>query len=542
MARRDRRHCPGGSGRSRRSAPDDHPFQRQHASQPALALRGRADPPPVCLWGNRAWRSTWLRTSAASRSRAWRPTTSRRRWWAAISTKQRASASTRRHLRPDSASRCRSASGWTPRSRRTPTPVTFAPSRVSYTFFRTLADAERPALWPVPARMSGEPPANRRELNFPACRPAAVTRTRGRNGGDCGNTSSAPGSRMRQQHFQTRRREAAPAPAGAAGYGAATAPASRWSPRPPAPHKHPYHLVDPSPWPLVAAFSAGDGAAASCSSPTTTSIGCSASASWACSAPWPVWWRDVVHEIRTPGLHTPIVRIGLRYGMSLFIASEVMFFVAFFWAYFHFALYPEHVAGAETAIWPPQGIHTFDPFSLPFLNTMILLLSGCTVTWAHHALIEGDRKGMLQGLGPDGGARASSSPSSRRYEYAEAPFAFTAAASTPPPSSWPPASTASTSSSARSSWPSAWCAAAGPLHAAAPLRLRGGRLVLALRGRGVAVPVRVHLLSGARERSPRTDGNRGPHLRGGPSSSPRLAAISALLKCGTLPFLVRDRA
>jgi len=76
----------------------------------------------------------------------------------------------------------------------------------------------------------------------------------------------------------------------------------------------------------------------------------------------------------------------------------VMFFVAFFWAYFNFALFPEHVAGAKVIMWPPQGIVTIAPFSLPFLNTMILLLSGTTVTWAHHCLIENDRKGMLTGL------------------------------------------------------------------------------------------------------------------------------------------------
>jgi cytochrome c oxidase subunit 3 len=109
--------------------------------------------------------------------------------------------------------------------------------------------------------------------------------------------------------------------------------------------------------------------------------------------------------------------------MMLFIASEVMFFVAFFWAYFHFALYPEHVSGAETAIWPPKGIQTFDPFGLPFLNTMILLLSGCTVTWAHHALIEGDRKGLLQGLGLTV-LLGMFFTFLQAVEYAEAPFAF----------------------------------------------------------------------------------------------------------------------
>ena len=110
------------------------------------------------------------------------------------------------------------------------------------------------------------------------------------------------------------------------------------------------------------------------------------------------WWGAVVKESGTPGLHSPVVRLGLRYGMFLFIASEVMFFVAFFWAYFHFALYPEHVSGAAQAIWPPQGIKTFDPWDLPFLNTMILLLSGTTVTWAHAALLRNDRKQLVQAL------------------------------------------------------------------------------------------------------------------------------------------------
>ncbi len=93
-----------------------------------------------------------------------------------------------------------------------------------------------------------------------------------------------------------------------------------------------------------------------------------------------------------------MVRLGLRYGMMFFITSEVMFFVAFFWAFFNFALFPEHVAGAKEMIWPPEGIHTFAPFHIPFLNTMILLLSGTTVTWAHHSLIENDRKGLVTGL------------------------------------------------------------------------------------------------------------------------------------------------
>jgi len=167
-----------------------------------------------------------------------------------------------------------------------------------------------------------------------------------------------------------------------------------------APHyKHPYHLVDPSPWPLTGAF--GGGALV-----LGIILWAHSSITWVfwlgllmTLGTMFMWWRDVLRESATPGLHSPIVRIGLRYGMTLFIASEVMFFVAFFWAYFHFALFPEHVSGAAAPpIWPPRGIETFDPWGLPFLNTMILLLSGCTVTWAHAALLQNDRKALIQGL------------------------------------------------------------------------------------------------------------------------------------------------
>lgn len=111
------------------------------------------------------------------------------------------------------------------------------------------------------------------------------------------------------------------------------------------------------------------------------------------------WWSDVVREGQQ-GDHTPVVRIGLRYGVILFIISEVMFFAAWFWAFFKNALYP---MGPESPIrdgvWPPEGITTFDPWHLPFINTLILLLSGVAVTWAHHALVhENDRKTVIRGL------------------------------------------------------------------------------------------------------------------------------------------------
>ncbi|MBO1081403.1 cytochrome c oxidase subunit 3 [Roseomonas haemaphysalidis] len=188
-------------------------------------------------------------------------------------------------------------------------------------------------------------------------------------------------------------------------------------------NKHPYHLVDPSPWPMIASLSAGlmvFGIILFAQKNIHWVLGVGVLGILASMF---FWFRDIIRESRMPGVHNPIVRIGLRYGMVLFIASEVMFFVAFFWAYFHFYLYPEHVAGAAKAIWPPAGVHTFDPLGLPLLNTMILLLSGCTVTWAHHALIEGDRKGMLQGLGLTVLLGLSFS-GFQFYEYAEAPFAF----------------------------------------------------------------------------------------------------------------------
>ncbi len=136
-----------------------------------------------------------------------------------------------------------------------------------------------------------------------------------------------------------------------------------------------------------------------------------------------MWWRDVLNESRTPGLHSPVVRLGLRYGMMFFIASEVMFFVSFFWAFFHYALYPIHVAGAAVPMWPPAGIHTFDPFHLPFLNTMILLLSGTTVTWAHHSLLEDDRRGLIMALGLTV-LLGMSFTCFQALEYSDAPFAF----------------------------------------------------------------------------------------------------------------------
>ena len=113
------------------------------------------------------------------------------------------------------------------------------------------------------------------------------------------------------------------------------------------------------------------------------------------------WWSEVVSESRI-GDHTPVVRLGLRYGFILFIMSEIMFFAAWFWSFFKHAIYPMHPEGLSPAIdgvWPPAGIETFDPWHLPLINTLILLCSGAAATWAHHALAhENNRKDVASGL------------------------------------------------------------------------------------------------------------------------------------------------
>ncbi|MEM1104885.1 MAG: cytochrome c oxidase subunit 3 [Pseudomonadota bacterium] len=181
--------------------------------------------------------------------------------------------------------------------------------------------------------------------------------------------------------------------------------------------EHDYHLVNPSPWPLVGSLGV-----------MVLAIGgvifMKGLFGLEKGTLWPMligfglvaytmigWWTEVVRESRA-GDHTPVVQIGLRYGMILFIASEVMFFVAWFWGFFEFAIFhgarvggtwdvanPIYADGlTRFADWPPAGVETFDPFHLPLINTLVLLLSGTTITWSHHALQHGDRKSARNGL------------------------------------------------------------------------------------------------------------------------------------------------
>ena len=173
---------------------------------------------------------------------------------------------------------------------------------------------------------------------------------------------------------------------------------------------HDYHLVKPSPWPLIGSAFA-----------VALALGLVIwlkglfglpKGTWWVFAIGAVgvlytmlgWWVQVTKEANE-GDHTPVVSLGLRYGMILFIASEVMFFVAWFWIFFEMGLF--HTARTLSPIpevatawqhWPPQGVETLDPLHLPLVNTVILLLSGTTVTWAHHALQAGNRHAAKIGL------------------------------------------------------------------------------------------------------------------------------------------------
>ena len=169
--------------------------------------------------------------------------------------------------------------------------------------------------------------------------------------------------------------------------------------------QHDYHLVDPSPWPVVGAISAfilAVGAITWMHKSFAAAPLIFAAGAIGVAYTMIGWWRDVIREAEH-GDHTRVVQISHRYGMILFIASEIMFFVAWFWAYFNTALFPAdptQIMRSEFlgAVWPPKGVETFDPWHLPLLNTLILLTSGTTVTWAHHALLEGDRESVKKGL------------------------------------------------------------------------------------------------------------------------------------------------
>jgi len=201
---------------------------------------------------------------------------------------------------------------------------------------------------------------------------------------------------------------------------------------------HDFHILDPDIWPLVGAFSGltfTTGMVLFMHEMAGAHLVLGLGVAGLIATFWG-WFSKIVNEAQR-GDHTPVVQLHLRYGMILFIASEVMFFVGWFWSWFDFALFPspiEIVDGLATNYigqdgaaalekFPHEGIHVLDAFDLPLLNTLILLCSGTTVTWAHHSLIHGDREGLKKGLLATVllGVLFSAI---QAYEYSHAPFGF----------------------------------------------------------------------------------------------------------------------
>ena len=186
--------------------------------------------------------------------------------------------------------------------------------------------------------------------------------------------------------------------------------------------KHPFHLVDPSPWPLTGAIAAW----------ATTTGGVMYMHAYQGGGylltlgfitllyTMFVWWRDVIGEATFQGHHTRAVQDGLRWGMILFIVSEVMFFFAFFWAFFHASLAPSIELGG---VWPPAGIQVLNPWEIPLVNTLILLTSGASVTWAHHAILAGWRQQAIWSLVVTV-ILAIIFTGLQGFEYMEAPFSI----------------------------------------------------------------------------------------------------------------------
>jgi len=160
---------------------------------------------------------------------------------------------------------------------------------------------------------------------------------------------------------------------------------------------HPFHIVDPSPWPLLASLGA-----------LFTLFGFALYMHYYENGFFTfffglilvisvatLWWRDVIREATFEGHHNSYVRRGLKLGMILFICSEIMLFFAFFWAFFHASLNPTLELGS---VWPPVGIIPINPWHVPLLNTFVLITSGAFITWSHYSLLAGNHKDTVESL------------------------------------------------------------------------------------------------------------------------------------------------
>lgn len=160
---------------------------------------------------------------------------------------------------------------------------------------------------------------------------------------------------------------------------------------------HAFHIVDPSPWPIlaaIAAFTLACGITAYMHKTIGGWFGLKLGVGFIIFVMF-AWWRDVIREAMFENSHTAIVRRGLRLGMILFIVSEIMFFFAFFWAFFHSSIAPSHAIGG---VWPPKAITPINICTIPLLNTLLLLTSGASITWAHHSICTGSKRHALLAL------------------------------------------------------------------------------------------------------------------------------------------------
>lgn len=160
---------------------------------------------------------------------------------------------------------------------------------------------------------------------------------------------------------------------------------------------HAFHMVDISPWPLVTSFALLALTTSAVGYFHGVELGGYAVLTSIISVVGAIilWFRDVAAEGSLGGHHSFAVQRSLNYGVLLFIVSEIFFFVSIFWAFFHSALSPTVELGNQ---WPPAGIETLNAFEVPLLNTLILLSSGASLTYAHHALIQGNRKATIIGF------------------------------------------------------------------------------------------------------------------------------------------------
>ena len=160
-------------------------------------------------------------------------------------------------------------------------------------------------------------------------------------------------------------------------------------------YRHPFHLVNRSPWPLLRAVFAISLTVGSLNYFYYFNVSLLSLSLFGLFVVSGQWWRDVSREGTYLGQHSIVVELGLRWGIILFICSEVFFFVSFFWSFFYSRLAPRIELGRT---WPPLGIHAFNPLGVPLLNRLVLLVSGISVTWAHHSILSQAHTQAFQSL------------------------------------------------------------------------------------------------------------------------------------------------